>query len=270
MNNLNVWEDEEVKSLFKFVEVKKSEGVPLIKIFNLFAKCVNRKQNSVRNYYYREIKNLKENKNRELRLGINLKNHIAKTPEPFSEKDTKEVVSNIKSLLEQGYSVRGACLELAGGDAGKMVRYQNKYRAEVKYKQNEKEKNEGIKSNVIKMPVKSNILSDDDISALFLGLVKMVKKQAEVKAKMLVEGELKRANENLKLAILEIASKKHEIERLKNQIVVLEKDALILEEQKTIKNVKIAKIMNSANTVMKKFIEQKSIQLNKDNTLQNG
>ncbi len=270
MNNLSVWDDEEVKSLFRFVEVKKSEGVPLIKIFSLFAKCVNRKQNSVRNYYYREIKNLKVNKNRELELGINLNNHIAKTPEPFSEKDTKEVVAKIKNLLEQGYSVRGACLELAGGDASKMVRYQNKYRSEVKYKHNKKGKNEDVRANIIKMPVKSNILSDDDISALFLGLVKMVKKQEHAKARMIVEGELGRANQNLKLALLEIASKKNEIEKLKEQIVLLKKNALVLEEQKTLKNVKIAKIMNGANIAMKKFIEQRSQQINKSNSLQNG
>ena len=58
------WQDEEVKSLFKFVEVKKSEGVPLIKIFDEFALKVGRRQNSVRNYYYNEIKELTKNEKR--------------------------------------------------------------------------------------------------------------------------------------------------------------------------------------------------------------
>ena len=29
------WENEEIKTLFKFVEIKKQEGMPLVKIFEL-------------------------------------------------------------------------------------------------------------------------------------------------------------------------------------------------------------------------------------------
>ena len=57
-NYKTIWEDEEVKALFKFVEIKKEEGMPLIKIFADFGKRVGRCQNSVRNYYYEEIVSL--------------------------------------------------------------------------------------------------------------------------------------------------------------------------------------------------------------------
>ena len=249
------WQDEEVKTLFKFVEVKKSEGVPLIKIFDEFAKCTSRQQNSVRNYYYKEIKHLNENKDRLIKLGINLKNHLSKTPEPFSENDTKNVIENIKKLINEGYSVRGACLKLAGGNATKMVRYQNKYRSEVKYKKVEKMEK---MDNIIKMPIKKDIMSDEDINALFLGLVKLVKKQEASKAKMLFENELVHANEKLKRAIIDIANKQSQIEKLKTEISVLNKKVSDKYEINAMNNVKLAKKFTSANQVFKDFVSAKA------------
>ncbi len=250
MKQINMWEDEEVKSLFKFVEVKKSEGVPLIKIFKQFGDKVCRRQNSVRNYYYKEIKQMQKNPKRAKNLQINLCNHLAKTPEHFSKDQTAEVVNNIKDLLKEGYSVRGACLKLSHGDATKMVRLQNKYRSEVKYK-NEQTNT----SNIIKMPVKKEVLAENDITALFLGLVKLVKKQAEIKASESVQKELITSSQKLKTAILEIATKQVKIEKLKNEIALLNKKIQKMQEQDTIKTIKIAKY--SAHDALRGFLRLK-------------
>ena len=56
MENYSKWDDEEIKTLFKFVEIKKQEGMPLIKIFAEYATKTLRHANSVRNYYYNKDK----------------------------------------------------------------------------------------------------------------------------------------------------------------------------------------------------------------------
>ena len=217
MKSINTWEDEEVKTLFKFVEIKKSEGMPLIKIFKAFGGYTGRCQNSVRNYYYAEIKNLTEDEKRCRDLNIIIKNHVAKNAQPFSDSETKNVVERINTLVGNGYSVRRACLALADGNITKMVRYQNKYRSEIKAKK--ESKNMG---NIIKMPVKRNLMTDDDIKALFMGILKLVKKQEMEKAKQTYECELEQANQKLKNALAEIVVKTAKIEKLQSKIALYE------------------------------------------------
>ena len=158
------WQDEEVKTLFKFVEIKKDEGMPLVQIFKSYAFFTKRQPNSVRNYYYKEIKLLTVDKTRMKRLKIDLSKHEAKNICPFDDIDTKWIIDRIQELIEQGYSVRGACLKIANGDVSLMVRYQNKYRSEMKNK-----KRLDNMGNIIKMPANPNVMSDEDINALFLG-----------------------------------------------------------------------------------------------------
>ena len=158
------WEDEEVKTLFRFVEIKKSEGVALINIFKQYADKTQRHANSVRNYYYKELANLKLDTRRLKELNIDISCHFAKEVIPFFLLQTKELINKIDELISKGYSVRGACLKLSGGNASDMIRMQNKYRLETKYK----ERNMG---NIIKMPIKKDVISDEEINALVLGLV---------------------------------------------------------------------------------------------------
>lgn len=243
------WEDEEVKTLFRFVEIKKSEGVPLIKIFKEYAEKTYRHQNSVRNYYYKEIKALGENMERLNKLKIKLENHIAKTPEPFNSGETKNTINQINELLEKGYSVRRACLELADGDATKMVRLQNKYRSEVKYKK------ENNMSNIIKMP-SNNLMSDEDINALFLGLIKLVKRQEEEKAKIQSQIELSTANDRLKQALKEIVLKKAEIEKLQRKISLLNEEITQQKEKEVIKKIKYVQ-KHTAKELIGEFVSKK-------------
>jgi len=245
------WEDEEVKTLFKFVEIKKSEGEPLIKIFNDYAQCTKRHQNSVRNYYYTEIKRLAKNNGRLQKLGINLNGHIAKEAKPFTSEETQSIVKAIDQKIKNGYSVRRACLELAGGDATKMVRFQNKYRAQ------QKTKTGGNMGNIIKMPIKKDYMSDEDINALFLGLIKLVKKQEISKAKFLVQDQLELANQKLRKALADIIQGQREIEHLRGQIAELKLQANLNKDKDIQTKIKKLAQVNTASSLIKEFASKK-------------
>ena len=75
--SMNIWKDEEVKSLFLEVESAKNKGQALSVAFLNHAKRYGRKKNSVRNYYYKEVDNLSTDPARVNRLKIDLKKHIA-------------------------------------------------------------------------------------------------------------------------------------------------------------------------------------------------
>lgn len=210
--NFCYWDDEEVKTLFKFVQFKKDEGVSLVNIFKLYGCLMHREANSVRNYYYLELSNLHADESRRKMLGIDLSKHKAKNAIPFSMDETNGLISQIDTMVANGYSVRRACLELSGGDATKMIRLQNKYRLEVKYKRG---RNMG---SIIKMPQKKDAISDDEINALFLGLIKLVKKQEQEKSRQKYESELVSANENLRQALDEIIEKNNQINALQAKL----------------------------------------------------
>ena len=247
MKNISTWEDEEVKTLFKFVEIKKSEAVPLVKIFAEFANHTKRKQNSVRNYYYKEIKNLKDNLDRANCLDIDINKHFAKKPEHFSEQDKQQTIKKIQNLVDSGYSVRKACLELSGGNATQMIRLQNKYRS------SKKQKDEGI-NNIIKMPTKKPLMNDEDINALFIGLVRLVKQQEAARVKQALECEMQHANLKLEKAMYDIVSKQNEIEKLKKEIAVL-KTSMVDGAKSTVANAENANKIKSANLALKGFVQ---------------
>lgn len=246
------WQKEEIKTLFKFVEIKKSEGEPLIKIFESFAKCVGRGKNSVRNFYYTVLKEINTNPELNDDLKINLKEHSAKEVKSFTKSQTSDLIKKVNNLVEGGYSVRGACLKLANGDATKMIRIQNKYRSQNKSK---KENNMG---NIIKMPVK-NVITDEDINALFFGLIKLVKKQEQDRARFKVQAELETASEKLKNALKEIVIKRAEIEKLQSEISLLKADNT-QNAQTQIKNrIKALQQHKKAKDVISDFVASKSI-----------
>ena len=56
---MKIWKNVEVKDLFEAVEDCKKRGEPLKLAFVSHANKYSRKPNSVRNYYYKEVENLK-------------------------------------------------------------------------------------------------------------------------------------------------------------------------------------------------------------------
>ncbi len=247
MNNFSKWDNEEVKTLFKFVEIKKSEGMALINIFNTYANLTQRKQNSVRNYYYKELLYMTKNKQRAKDLQIDLTNHSVNRGVPFSKDEEESVVKEISKLVEQGCSVRKACLKLSNGNVPTMLRLQNKYRALTK----NKGKSMG---QIIKMPIKNEKITEEDIKALFMGLVKMVKKQEQENMKTIYENELFRANEKLKMAFAEIVVKQNQIEKLKAEICLV-KNKLSQNQEFLIKK-RIIKNKKTASKAIKEFFDK--------------
>jgi len=161
--------------------------------FEEVAKKTNRKPNSVRNYYYKFLAREK-----------------AKFV-PFSAAEVKRSLREIILGTSRGESVRSICLRLADGDTSKMLRFQNKYRTILRHQPQKlaaiahELETQGYlvktpaKSNIVMLPERKNKnLTDLDINNLFLGLVRLVKKQAEDGVKNQLEN-LKAEVERLKI-----------------------------------------------------------------------
>ena len=273
------WKDEEIKKLFGFVEEGKQKHLSLLSIFKNYAEMTKRKPNSVRNYYYVELGQLQNDKSKCQRLGINLKNHEKIKQTPFDEKEEKEVVKNILRLCAKGSSVRKACLKLAGDDLGKMIRFQNKYRNVLKGNQAllsqciKELKDEGIEvnikqkvtprpNNILVMPKQKGALSDKDIEALFMGLVRLVKRVANEQAEVQNRIEMKRTNDNLAKAYVELSSKESEIKSLSTSLEKLKtenknlktclQEKRIKEAENYVESSRMRELKNFANAFPKK------------------
>lgn len=207
---MKIWNDGEVNALFKEVETCKNKNISLKVAFENHAQKFKRKANSVRNYYYKEVDNLLEDSARLNRLGINLSLHKKNHFECFEKEEEKNVMSQIEKLTNSGMSVRSACHKLSEGNLTQMTRLQNKY-------QNMK------KSNVIPFRQSRKLLSDSEINSLFLGLVRLIKKNAvEEHVEKNKDGEYQTAI--MKKAFNELNQKDEEILILKQESALLRKE----------------------------------------------
>ena len=248
MKNYSPWQNNEIKNLFNMIESYKQKNIPLLKAFDDYAKLSGRKRNSVRNYYYAEISELKKNENKRTLLDIDLKKHEISETKIFSTNETKNLIDEINKKRANGISIRKACLELANGDATKMVRYQNKYR--MMTKENKK------LDNVIYMQKKENkSISEKDIDSLFLGLIRLVKKSASETIQQKLAGELEFSNSSLRKTLVKLNKTETELnislEKIKN--LNLELDKLKSENQELRSS--IANIFNKNKTKTKKLSE---------------
>lgn len=218
------WSDDEVKLLFDEVEQVKSQGGAIKAAFDAFAHKQNRKPNSVRNYYYAEVARLHTDVNRAKKLGIDLAKHQKSEFSFFSQQEKDHIIDSIQEKLKQGCSVRKACYLLSGGDVKEMLRLQNKYRAETR-----------TDSNVLQFKKKqSGQISDADISSLFAGLIKLIKRNAAEQARKEVAEERENGGQQLRELVLKLGQKERELQflqsdvkRLKNENMLLKKRLLI-------------------------------------------
>lgn len=215
------WKDEEVKCLFNEVEKTKKDSKPIKEAFENHAKNFKRKPNSVRNYYYHEIENLKKNKERAKALNINISKHKKNNRVIFSAEEKKEVIEKIKSLVSKGCSVRKACLMLSNGNVSTMLRYQNKYRSSVESKPD----------NVLKFKNRVSQISESDLHGLFMGLVKLIKKNAFEEFKMHFEKENERINDEMRKMIALIGQKDRELNFLRQDNARLKTENLKLKKK---------------------------------------
>lgn len=219
---MKIWNDDEVKNLFDFVEEQKSQGGALRVAFSLHAQKYKRKQNSVRNYYYKEVENLKEDKNRCKKLKIDIEKHAKNHFVPFSKEQESKLLNDIDKLVKNGMSVRVACQKLSGNDLTLMTRLQNKY-------QNlKKKKAKPDDNNIIVFKQRQKLLSESDINSLFLGLVKLIKKTAVDEFMEKIKIEKESSAFLLKKAFVDLSRKDKQISELKEEFSTLKKENMQL------------------------------------------
>ncbi|MDD4815676.1 MAG: hypothetical protein PHQ62_00870 [Clostridia bacterium] len=219
------WGKTQIYDLFKLVENFRTTNKPLLKAFESFALISNRKPNSIRNFYYYQLKIFEKNKNLAKDFNINLDLHKKNEQKFFTAQEVKLSMGKINELLSKGYSVRRACQEVAGGSLQLMIRLQNKYRSELKQKTTAK------KNNVLFMPNKKSGLTDDEINSLFLGLVKIVKKSARDNLDANLIFQVQSANNELRKSIKNLADKEREVKILRKKFELLSNEKLKLKEE---------------------------------------
>lgn len=117
------WQESEVEQLWEQVRLACTQGEPLRDVFERVGANLGRKPNSIRNFYYAQLK---------LKDAPELKR--AMPFETFSDDEVTELVKTVLKKKAQGMSVRACVSEMADGDKALMLRYQNKYRSTLKNK----------------------------------------------------------------------------------------------------------------------------------------
>lgn len=212
---------ERIKKMFLLINSNKQ--LPLCRRLNLVANQFNLQKNSAKNYYYKSIKFLKDNPIIASKLNINIDSVISKPFKKFELDEKKNLVKTIDDNLKKGISVRKTCMMLANNDARQMLRLQNKYRNMTKMLKRQKSeesvvdieksayaesKNKKKQQNIINFAsAKTKFgkgITDNDINALFMGLVRIVKKQAEQSANESLKEECKFATENFRQTLIDL------------------------------------------------------------------
>lgn len=114
------WSESESNLLWETADEAQQQGLPLKQVFEQIAQQTGRRPNSIRNYYYAQV--------RQREGGAR---HTARFV-PFTEPEVRELVEKVLRSRARGQSVRACLQELSGGDHSLMLRYQNKYRSVLK------------------------------------------------------------------------------------------------------------------------------------------
>lgn len=114
------WSEEENKLLWETADEAQVKGLPLKQVFDRIAEQTGRRPNSIRNYYYAQVRQREGSQ--------------APAPRfvPFAENEVEELVEQVLRARAQGHSVRSCLQEMSGGSHSLMLRYQNKYRSVLK------------------------------------------------------------------------------------------------------------------------------------------
>ena len=120
INRRSGWSDYEDRLLWETADEAQQQGLPLKAVFERISEKTGRRPNSIRNYYYAQVRE-KEGENA----------HTARFI-PFTQSEVDTLMENVLRARTAGRSVRSCLQELAGGDHSLMLRYQNKYRSVIK------------------------------------------------------------------------------------------------------------------------------------------
>lgn len=136
MNRPYGYKEKDLIALAEFIVKGGFSGKSLSQGFKDYAAITGKAAGSVRNLYYALAKFSNENAEfAEKHLGG--KPVKVEKSEKFSEEENG-IVSKIAEFKSRGVSVRRATICLAGGDAKKALRYQNKYRNALKLSEKQK------------------------------------------------------------------------------------------------------------------------------------
>ena len=114
------WQQQEIDLLFLAVNEAAQTGTPLRDVFAQVGEKLNRRPNSIRNFYYARVRETP---------GLTLR----KTPfRSFTDDEVHQLLRDVLIGRGSGESVRACVTRLAGGDRSGMLRYQNKYRSILK------------------------------------------------------------------------------------------------------------------------------------------
>ena len=115
------WQKHEIELLQKTIDEATQNGESLRSVFDRIGLQLGRKPNSIRNFYYAQIRS-QENPDSGRTLPF----------ETFSPGEVEQLMTSILTARAQGLSVRACVRQLAGGDRTLMLRYQNKYRSTIR------------------------------------------------------------------------------------------------------------------------------------------
>ena len=114
------WSESENQLLWETADEAQQQGLPLKAVFEQIAKQTGRRPNSIRNYYYAQVRRHEDGQS-----------HAARFV-PFTQQEVDWLMEQVLTARSEGQSVRSCLQKLSGGDHSLMLRYQNKYRAVIK------------------------------------------------------------------------------------------------------------------------------------------
>ena len=114
------WSDAENQLLWETADEAQQQGLPLKAVFERIAEQTGRRPNSIRNYYYAQV-----------REHGDAQQHPARFV-PFTQQEVDWLMEQVLVARAAGQSVRSCLQKLSGGDHSLMLRYQNKYRSVIK------------------------------------------------------------------------------------------------------------------------------------------
>ena len=127
----NNWTIEQTKVLFNLARKAREDGKGLAFAFTEVGEKVGRSVNSVRNYYYSQLKMFELVPGLAADLGITVTDSPRQRFETFAADEIDELLENVLAGKANGKSVRKVIAEMSAGDAKKALRLQNKYRSMI-------------------------------------------------------------------------------------------------------------------------------------------
>jgi len=258
--------DNEYKIL-EYVENERKQGQRnKLYIFKSYANKKGISYKTVRNLYYATIKKMTDDEY--TTYNFNKACHNINPRIKFNEKDNI-LVENVLEMYRKGTNLRKSCKIVAKGDLTLALRLQNK----ICHKQLHKKENifrrkiiaqsttpNKLNDNakLIQMKPKTTMLTDQDITNLFLGLVKLVKRTTEEKIKSQNKLVVDKSNLLLNEKMRELNWSNSQLAMLKNENCILKRNVSMLQDE-----------LNSDREANEKLNELKKI-LAKFGTLENN